>query len=342
MGHSGLIYDSFKKRYFKESIRNEPSTIRVEIEKRKWDILKVRVPLAFTQKIFSNSILGNHMAKKPRTKDRHGSFKRMLKNQQLLLRTLVKHPKLNQELVRLGTLPEIVEAREKIKYAGLGYPNTLRNRFDNYDAMMGVGLKIASSTSEDSQRKLISFIDRFLAETAFGDEWVGPLFTYVTTGIICPPYQNFHLKRKGNRIQLTLNPDTSIDDIKNEWPKISVAISQVWPNFKKTNLTRKFNGQLQEYIDVLASKKNISDDFKYQELSQFETILAKQAKDPKKAISAYRDRQRIVAGVPKRPIRIKTKKTDRDVVNELYSPKNKKVETKKVNNLRQHLKRLKS
>jgi hypothetical protein len=266
----------------------------------------------------------------------------MLKNQQLLLRTLIKHPKLNQELMSLGTMLEIVEAREKIKYAGVGYPKTLRNRFDNYDAIMSVGLKLASSIGEANQRKLISFIDRFISETEFGDEWIGSLFTYVTTGIICPPYQNFHLKRKGNRIELILNPDTTIDDIKNEWPKISQAISQVWPNFKKTNLTKKFNNQLQEYIDVLTSKKNITDDFKYQDLSQFETILAKQAKDPKKAISAYRDRQRMVAGVPKRPIRIKTKKTDRDVVKELYAPKSKKDENKKVNNLRQHLRRLKS
>jgi hypothetical protein len=150
------------------------------------------------------------------------------------------------------------------------------------------------------------------------------------------------MRRVGKRIQLTLNPDTSIDDLRQEWPLIDKSISAAWPNFQKTNLTKNFNKMIQEYTDTMVAKKNVSDDFKFQGLSEFETILAKQAKDPKKAISDYRGKKLASQGIPRKPVRLKTKKTDRDVVKELYAPKNKKDENKKVNNLRQHLRRLKS
>jgi hypothetical protein len=149
------------------------------------------------------------------------------------------------------------------------------------------------------------------------------------------------MRRVGKRIQLTLNPDTSIDDLRQEWPLIDKSISAAWPNFQKTNLTKNFNKMIQEYTDAVVAKKNMSDDFKFQDLSAFETILAKQAKDPKKAIAEYRGKRLLTQGVPRKPVLIKTKKTDRDVVKELYAPKNKKEENKKVNNLRQHLRRLK-
>ncbi len=280
------------------------------------------------------------MAKKPRTKDNIESFKRMLKNQQDFYRITMKHHELFQELGRIAMMPSMSEIRKE-----LPFPNkkvTLPECFYNYPRFMMHGRILVESLDLEDRHKITSFIDRWIAETESGEEWIGTILTFIMTGILCPPIQNFHMRRVGKRIQLTLNPDTSIDDLRQEWPLIDKSISAAWPNFQKTNLTKNFNKMIQEYTDAVVAKKNVSDDFKFQGLSEFETILAKQAKDPKKAISEYRGKRLLTQGAPRKPVLIKTKKTDRDVVKELYAPKSKKDENKKVNNLRQHLRRLKS
>lgn len=273
-----------------------------------------------------------------RKKDRLGSFKQMLRNQQLLVRILIKHPQLNRQLIALGTLSTVEEVRKQIE----PHRNdmTLPWCFDRYASMMNIGLMLAHALNKETRSKIVAFINKFLSEAELGQEWFSPMLTYITAGIICPPYYNFHMQKEDKRITLTLNPDTSIDDIRNEWPMIDKAIHEAWPDFKKTNLSSKFNEEIQEYLKILKAKSNISDDFKYRDLSEFETILAKRSNDPKKAVSDYRGKRLIAEGVARKPIRIYSRKTDRDIVKEIYNIKNTKLQTKKVNALRQRKRRL--
>ncbi len=303
--------------------------------KSKWENgspTRNRVPFAFNPEKQSNT----DMAK--RKKDRLGSFKRMLRNQQFLVRILIKHPELNRELIALGTLPAVEEVRKEIEPHRKDM--TLPWCFDHYASMMNIGLMLAHALDKETRGKIVAFINRFLSETDLGQEWFSPMLTYITAGIICPPYYNFHIQKEDKRITLTLNPDTSIDDIRNEWPMIDKTIHEAWPDFKKTNLSPKFNEEIQEYLKTLKAKNNISDDFKYRDLSEFETILAKRSNDPKKAVSDYRGKQLLTQGTSRQPVRIHSRKTDRDVVSEIYSIKNKKLQTKKVNALRQRKRRL--
>lgn len=273
-----------------------------------------------------------------RKKDRLGSFKRMLRNQQLLVRILIKHPELNRELVALGTLPAVEEVRKQIEPHRKDM--TLPWCFDRYASMMNIGLMLAHVLDKETRSKIVIFINKFLSKAELGQEWFSPLLTYITAGIICPPYYNFHLQKQDGRITLTLNPDTSIDDLRNEWPMIDKAIHEAWPYFKKTNLSSKFNEEIQEYLKTLKAKSNISDDFKYKDLSEFETILAKKSDDPEKAVSNYRGKRLVTQGIPRKSVRIHSRKTDRDIVKELYGLRNRKLQTKKVNALRQRKRRL--
>ena len=273
-----------------------------------------------------------------RKKDRLGSFKRMLRNQQLLVRILIKNPELNRELIALGTSPAVEEVRKQIEPHRKDM--TLPWCFDHYASMMNIGLMLAHALDKETRTKIVAFINKFLSETELGQEWFSPMLTYITAGIICPPYYNFHIQQEDKRVTLTLNPDTSIDDLRNEWPMIDKAIHEAWPDFKKTNLSSKFNEEIREYLKAIKAKKNTSDDFKYKDLSEFETILAKRSDNPKKAVSDYRGKRLVTEGVARKPVRIHSRKTDQDVVKELYGLKNKKLQTKKVNALRQRKRRL--
>ena len=290
------------------------------------------VPFAFGTEKQSNT----DMAK--RKKDRLGSFKRMLRNQQLLVRILIKNPELNRGLIALGTSPVVEEVRQQIE--SYRKDMTLPWCFDHYATMMNIGLMLAHALDKETRNKIVAFINRFLSEAELGQEWFSPMLTYITAGIICPPYYNFHIQQEDKRITLTLNPDTSIDDLRNEWPMIDKAIHEAWPDFKKINLSSKFNEEIQEYLKAIKAKKNISDDFKYKDLSEFETILAKKSDDPRKAVSDYRGKRLVAEGVPRKSVRIHSRKTDRDVVKELYGMKNRKLQTKKINALRQRKRRL--
>lgn len=295
--------------------------------------IRNNVPFAFATEKQSNT---GYMAK--RKKDRLGSFKRMLRNQQLLVRILIKNPELNRELIALGTLPAVEEVRKQIEPHRKDM--TLPWCFDRYTSMMNIGLMLAHAIDKETRSKIVTFINRFLAEVELGQEWFSPLLTYITAGIICPPYYNFHIQKEDKRVTLTLNPDTSIDDLRNEWPMIDEAIHDAWPDFKKTNLSPKFNEEIQEYLKTIRSKQNISDDFKYKDLSEFETILAKRSDDPKKAVADYRGKRLATEGVARKSVRIHTRKTDRDIVKELYGVKTKRMQTRKVNALRQRKHRL--
>ncbi len=273
-----------------------------------------------------------------RKKDRLGSFKRMLRNQQLLVRILIKNPELNRELIALGTSPAVEEVRKQIEPHRKDM--TLPWCFDHYATMMNIGLMLAHALDKETRSRIVIFINKFLSKAELGQEWFSPMLTYITAGIICPPYYNFHIQKENKRVTMTLNPDTSIDDIRNEWPMIDKAIHEAWPDFKKTNLSSKFNEEIQEYLKAMKAKSNISDDFKYKDLSQFETILAKRSGDSKKAVADYRGKRLVAEGVARKPVRIHSRKTDRDIVKELYGVKTKQMQTRKVNALRQRKRRL--
>jgi len=86
-------------------------------------------------------------------------------------------------------------------------------------------------------------IDDFLHENNLGQEWSNTLADLIISWWFYPPTFNLYIKAKRSennkeRITLTLNPDTSIDDITEAWGCIKKQQKELWPNFKRPNFSK--------------------------------------------------------------------------------------------------------
>jgi len=86
-------------------------------------------------------------------------------------------------------------------------------------------------------------INRLLENSELGHEWQIPFIVLILQGWLFPPTRNMDMKRTGKenkgRVQLTINPDTSIEDIKGAWADVKRYQVKLWPKFQKTNFTKK-------------------------------------------------------------------------------------------------------
>lgn len=87
-------------------------------------------------------------------------------------------------------------------------------------------------------------VDSFLKKHNLGKEWHNTIVDYIVSLWIYPPQQNMNIEECDNRVVLTLNPDTSLDDIKAVWPTISEKQKALWPNYKKINFSKKMFNNL--------------------------------------------------------------------------------------------------
>lgn len=269
------------------------------------------------------------------------SFKQMLLNQQIFYRSIAKYPELFKEMKYLAMLPAMNQIRDKFPFPNTHYKMPML--FYNHSLLMKVGVQLGSIIGIGTLMDIHVFIGRWIEQTELGKEWEGTLLTFITGGILCPPIHNFHMEKKGKRVLITLNPDTSIEDIRNEWPDISREKKKAWPGFKKKSLSSNFNIVAKEYIESL-KKNEVPDELKYHELTEYETFIAKKAPDlasAKRDVSKFRGKMLVIERKARKPMRIKTKKTDQDIAKELYRPKTRKEVAKKVNLIRQHLRRFK-
>lgn len=111
--------------------------------------------------------------------------------------------------------------------------------------------------------RFIQSIDDLLASVDLGSEWRSTMLTAICDQWVVPPAQNFSIAKKGKdgkqRIVLELSPSTSLLDIKNAWSLIKHLQKEVWPSYKKKNLSLKV-GELREIALADLRKRTTSVD----------------------------------------------------------------------------------
>ena len=207
--------------------------------------------------------------------------------------------------------------------------------------------------------ELLEKIDEVLYLYDFGEEWREPLITIAISGILCPPAFNLYLdkqklrtnrnlyfdliSRGKPRVLLALNPDTSIDDIKNAWPEIVRLQHSIRPKFKDFNLTKKSTEALIEQVHFL-NKKHVSEKEKYAGLSLYEEQLWKSeerhGKSQEEIMKLLQKRAKESGSLPKTS-KIKKQKTDREVVREMHPKKSRQEVDRMTNRIKKERQRLK-
>ena len=79
---------------------------------------------------------------------------------------------------------------------------------------------IISLQKENKLLKFIYDILDFLEKYNLGKEWFIPITDYIISLWFFPPIYNLDIQKTDKRVLLTLNPDTSLNDIKDAWTEI--------------------------------------------------------------------------------------------------------------------------
>lgn len=98
-------------------------------------------------------------------------------------------------------------------------------------------------------------ISLFMEKYDFGGEWFLTIADFIISDWFYPPAQNLNIKEDKKRVVLTLNPDTSFDDIKDVWPVVKKIQNKLWPDFEKINFTKKKHRNL--FIAICDLEKRI-------------------------------------------------------------------------------------
>lgn len=225
-----------------------------------------------------------------------------------------------------GFLRDLRALQKRIRSAGqFTIPELQRYFWIEFTGKEEVGLKVRKFLSRhlenDRFNEVWDEIKKILLKYDLGQEWEDTLWIYIVSNKVFPPLYNFHLfehlpggRRYGDsRVGIILNPDTSIRDLMEAWPKINKLQRSYWVGFKKKNLTKSSFKFLLDDIAILQKKSNISDKERYSELSWYETALAKQGKF--KEILKYQKTSDRSGG------KIKNKRTDSEAIALLLGPK---------------------
>lgn len=271
-------------------------------------------------------------------------LKTMIKNEYFLYACIAKHKELGRDLNRLAEMEELKVYREHFPFPNteISMAKCFAGNLGLYERIIEIGKRISISRTLKTVVLMDEVIGHWMEKLDLGKEWKDTFVTYVTTGVLCPPIHNFYMEEKEKRITITLNPDTSIRDIKAVWGDIAKKMEDIWPNFKKMNFSEGMKKNLEEQAKIRNVKNTLTPDFKYQNLTGYEEALIR-GKDPQKAkqlISEYRGLKLKVDGVKRQSIKIKERKTDRDIVKELQGVVKGKDLKKAINRLRQQRHRL--
>ncbi len=120
-------------------------------------------------------------------------------------------------------------------------------------------IKFLKSLKEKNKfEKFCDDIYDFLKKYDLSFEWSDSIIDLIVSAWFFPPFRNFDILCRGaknkKRVGLILNPDTSLEDIKDAWPEIKNKQKESWPNFKKTNVTKKSFKNLDKGIKDIESK----------------------------------------------------------------------------------------
>lgn len=225
---------------------------------------------------------------------------------------------------------------------------TLEKRLSNRDRFASSSRKIYGWLSSEKQKAVSEGIDSIMERYNLGNEWRETFFIFsMTGGILIPPTLNLHIGDERNethffeerqddgqtysrlntpkyghlgRIVLVLNPDTSLDDIKDAWLIIKEAQRALWRGRKRFKVTKNSKKELWEELKlkVQHGKGSVSEDEKYSELTDYERILLKkygESEGRKKIFEnrrGKRDEAKLKGPIDKR-IFIKKKRTDLEI-----------------------------
>lgn len=188
-------------------------------------------------------------------------------------------------------------------------------------------------------------VNTFLGKYGFGHEWWLDLLTVILIGKFAPPFINFERRDEGKRVVLVLNPDTSLEDIKNNFDIIKTSQKSLWPDFHKSNASAKSSKQLNELAMLEAIKETELDFSNKEKLSTYESAVydqerktGKTMKEIERKINAILANRRL-QGERALNISLKKKITDLEATRFLVGDDPKKVKMK-VNQLRQAKRRV--
>ena len=143
----------------------------------------------------------------------------------------------------------------------------------------------------------------FLGKFNFGKEWLNTIADFILSMWLYPPMFNLHTDEnngaKGKkRVLLELNPDTSIDDIKEAWREISQQQKELYPSFKKRYVTSKsfenLNIAIKDKKDRVIGTRKVFDPalVQWQEYKTKDTDIAGGIWSDEEDISENADRRR--------------------------------------------------
>ena len=164
-------------------------------------------------------------------------------------------------------------------------------------------LKFIKSLKEKGEfEKFSDDIYDFIKKYDFGFEWSIPIMDIVISDWFCSPFYNLNISSSGSknkkRITLTLNPDTSLDDIKDAWAEIKKKQHKGWPNFKKTNITKKsfpnLNTAIKDLEERLLKGAKEFDEITLQSYKQKDSDIAGKIWSEEDDISISADKKRTV------------------------------------------------
>lgn len=131
--------------------------------------------------------------------------------------------------------------------------------FDERKKKFKESLLLIKSWSPKERAEFMGEIKKILSRADLGEEWWLTIAVTILQGWFFPPMDNFYMRGVGDaptkkRIMLELNPDTSIEDIKEAWARIKGEQKKLGPNFRKINLTTNSFAKLGVYIKDLEER----------------------------------------------------------------------------------------
>lgn len=127
---------------------------------------------------------------------------------------------------------------------GIAWDQELPKIKENDEKAYKQRIEFLDKLEEASALSFFDDVEEFLKRCDLGKEWILTITDYLISGWIHPPMENLNLTEDDKRLVLVLNPDTSLEDLKDIWPRIKEEQKRLWPNYKKTNYSKKMFGNL--------------------------------------------------------------------------------------------------
>jgi hypothetical protein len=149
------------------------------------------------------------------------------------------------------------------------------------------------NNDDDKISALTDDINSFIRKHGLGDEWFLTIADYLISRWLHVPEPNLCIKEDDKRVILVLNPDTSLDDIKDIWLIIKKKQEKLWPDYKKTNFSKKMFRNLDIAIsDIIERSVKQFDNSEYGECKTNDLAVVANIWNNEDNISSEADKKR--------------------------------------------------